>query len=209
MDTPELSHAIKPEETNNSSTALRAELNVRANAIPQSEAMSAAAAAVLPQITLSDDIAHGAARPGGRSVVVVDKSAHRTHILQMDGSNVVEVMSVPDAVGKNPAWTPEGKFHIIEKTKNPSYCPTDGGGCVGPGPNNPLGPAKLRTNAGGGLILLHGTNRPDSIGTNASHGCIRHLNSDILKIFPLVGMGDRVYIQKHFKGTTIDPADFR
>jgi lipoprotein-anchoring transpeptidase ErfK/SrfK len=206
MDRPE-SDATKPAE-NNSAEGFRVELNANTSGLPRSEAVSAAAAAVLPDITLNDDIQKGAAVPGSHSVVVVDKSAHRTHVLQMNGNSVVEVLNVPDAVGKNPNWTPEGKFHVIERTKNPSYCPTDGSGCMGPGPNNPLGPAKLRTDAGGGLILLHGTNRPDSIGTNASHGCIRHQNADILKIFPLVKMGDSVYITKHFKGTTIDREDF-
>jgi len=39
---------------------------------------------------------------------------------------------------------------------------------------------------------IHGTNRPDSIGKNASHGCIRLRNQDIEDLFARVQVGDRV-----------------
>ena len=41
---------------------------------------------------------------------------------------------------------------------------------VGPGPDNPLGDYALHL--GWPRILLHGTDRPDGIGRNVSHGCI-------------------------------------
>lgn len=173
-------------------------------------AYASSAKNLLPEITLSEKIPSAEPDHDARSVVVVDKTKHQTHILQMRDGIVAEVLNVRDATGKGPRMTPEGRFHIIAKEKNPTWYPPPsiGGSPVGPGPHNPLGVAKIRTDAGGGLILLHGTNRPDQIGTNASHGCIRHLNRDILKIYPLVQKGDAVYIVKNYNGTAIRQEDF-
>jgi hypothetical protein len=39
---------------------------------------------------------------------------------------------------------------------------------------------------------IHGTNRPKSIGTAASHGCIRMRNQDVEDLFERVEVGDPV-----------------
>jgi lipoprotein-anchoring transpeptidase ErfK/SrfK len=39
---------------------------------------------------------------------------------------------------------------------------------------------------------IHGTNRPASIGRNASHGCIRMRNRDVEELFEMVSVGDAV-----------------
>jgi hypothetical protein len=39
---------------------------------------------------------------------------------------------------------------------------------------------------------IHGTNRPDSIGRNASHGCIRMRNREVEELFKMVTVGDQV-----------------
>lgn len=44
-------------------------------------------------------------------------------------------------------------------------------------------------------IYMHGTNREDLIGTKASYGCIRMINSDIIKYFDLINIGDIVEIK--------------
>ena len=44
-----------------------------------------------------------------------------------------------------------------------------------PGKNNPLGNIKMPI---GASLMLHGTNKPQSIGTAASHGCIRLFTQD-------------------------------
>lgn len=193
-------------DTELSSTALKAEGIRQAQAYAKSDSSALA----LPQITLSDRIASGSADPDAKSVVVIDKTHHRTHVLQMQNGNLKEVLNVADATGKKAGATPEGRFNIIGKELNPWWYPPPsiGGRPVRPGPHNPLGVAKIRTDAFGGRILMHGTNRPDQIGTNASHGCIRHHNEDIMKIFPLVQKGDAVYIVKNFDGTRIRPQDF-
>lgn len=47
---------------------------------------------------------------------------------------------------------------------------------------------------GGGVIGIHGTDQPDSIGTEASHGCIRLRNEDIAELFELAPRGTPVAI---------------
>ncbi len=164
----------------------------------------------LPSIALHDGIAKGTADDRSRSVVVVDKSAHKTHVLQFNNDRVEDVLTVRDATGKGPKMTPEGRFHITAKEVHPTWYPPPsiGGEPVGPGPDNPLGVAKIRTDAFQGRILMHGTNRPLEIGSNASHGCVRHHNEDIMKIYPLVQPGDAIYIVKSFNGTNIKASDF-
>jgi lipoprotein-anchoring transpeptidase ErfK/SrfK len=63
---------------------------------------------------------------------------------------------------------------------------------VPPGPSNPLGTRWLGLSVKG--FGIHGTNVPQSIGKNASHGCIRMRNSDVEELFELVQVGDAVEI---------------
>lgn len=53
-----------------------------------------------------------------------------------------------------------------------------------PGPNNPVGVLWMGLNKPG--IGIHGTNRPETIGRAASHGCIRTANWDAARIKDLV-----------------------
>src|ERR1700722_3083654 len=81
------------------------------------------AAGKLPQITLSNEMEKGEADAHARSVVVVDKTHHETHVLQMHDGKVEDVLTVADATGKGPKMTPEGRFHITEKTLHPTWYP--------------------------------------------------------------------------------------
>jgi len=99
------------------------------------------------------------------------------------------VRSVPIAAGRaelkqNRSWqTPLGSFKVVDKVKNPSWrvpasiqkemeqLGQEVKTLVPPGPENPLGKYALRTSLPG--ILIHGTNRPSSISSYSSHGCIR------------------------------------
>src|SRR5205823_1304657 len=63
----------------------------------------------------------------------------------------------------------------------------------GGSPHNPMGPRAL-TLSGGGEYAIHGTNRPSSIGTFASYGCIRMYNQDILDLFGRVSVGTPVVV---------------
>jgi hypothetical protein len=71
---------------------------------------------------------------------------------------------------------------------NPTY--SHAGKIVGPGPANPVGTRWMSLGYKG--YGWHGTNRPESIGRAASHGCIRMRNRDVEELFDLVRVGDEV-----------------
>jgi lipoprotein-anchoring transpeptidase ErfK/SrfK len=54
-----------------------------------------------------------------------------------------------------------------------------------------LGTRRLDLGDGYGI---HGTDVPSSIGQSVSHGCVRMLNSDVEKLYPMVPVGTTVYI---------------
>ena len=45
-----------------------------------------------------------------------------------------------------------------------------------------------------GLIRIHGTTTPSSIGTYASHGCIRMHNAQVEELYEMVPVGAKVII---------------
>jgi lipoprotein-anchoring transpeptidase ErfK/SrfK len=150
-----------------------------------------------------------AAIPGDPSlphVVIVDKTAHKTHLFEQDPATgrPKEIFSTDDATGKGEGWTPVGRYTIVERHFHPSYKSTHGGATVAPGPDNPLGPAKVRLADSAGHwtnIEMHGTNTDSSIGHNASGGCVRHHNPAIEKMYPFLRIGTPVYITNKY-----DPA---
>lgn len=104
----------------------------------------------------------------------------------LEGDRVIKIYDV--AVGAPVSPSPSGEFQIVQRLENPSYYKP--GVEIGPGANNPLGPRWIGLNIKG--FGIHGTNQPNSIGKNASHGCIRLRNSDIQDLFGRVQVGDRV-----------------
>lgn len=63
---------------------------------------------------------------------------------------------------------------------------------LAPGPNDPVGVVWVALNKPG--IGLHGTEDPDDIGRNASHGCVRLANWDIVRLATHVRAGVAVSI---------------
>lgn len=114
--------------------------------------------------------------------------------------NPREVYTFPIGIGDIGMQTPLGNFTIIDKIINPSwYVPKSIRSekpelpkVMPPGPDNPMGSHALRLSRRS--ILIHGTNRPFSIGREASHGCIRLYPEDIVQLFKLVNGGTRVSI---------------
>jgi len=86
-----------------------------------------------------------------------------------------------------PAWSPPDEI----KRDNPKLPDVIAGGS----PRNPMG-ARAMTLSGGGQYAIHGTNRPDSIGTFASYGCFRMLNEDIIDLFQRVPVGTPVIVRR-------------
>ena len=65
---------------------------------------------------------------------------------------------------------------------------------IGPGPSNPLGTRALYLDAPG--IRIHGTNNIASVGTPASHGCMRMVRHDVEDLYPRVPVGTPIWIVK-------------
>lgn len=160
---------------------------------------------------LDEELKEGKGDPNLPSVVVVDMTEHRTHILQMQNGELTEVLEVPNSTGKAATPTPAQRWEVSDKRLDPIWYPPKsiGGDPVRPYKEthkNPIGLAFIRLD--GTNFGMHGTNRPDQIGKSVSHGCMRHLNEDIMKIYPLVDEGTPVYTVKQFAGTKISISDF-
>ncbi len=104
------------------------------------------------------------------------------------------------AVGQVGLETPAGLYHIQNKAVNPAWtmpnsdwvAPADRGKVVPGGtPENPLKARWLGIYAGAGI---HGTDATSSIGSAASHGCIRMLIPDVIELYDQVPVGAPIYI---------------
>jgi lipoprotein-anchoring transpeptidase ErfK/SrfK len=116
-----------------------------------------------------------------------------------DGLKVRKVY--PVATGQPSFPTPQGAWEVVNKRMHPTWTnpAPDGWGAdmpasIPPGPGNPLGTRAMSLNASG--ILIHGTYASGSIGTYASHGCIRMLLSDVEALYPQVPMGTPVLVHR-------------
>lgn len=90
------------------------------------------------------------------------------------------------AIERNPWWfPPPGVRAQVLKTQK-KLLPAK----VPPGPSNPMGLAKFSfqffTPGAEQLSRVHGTNKPESIGTRASMGCIRMHNKDVVALCDLI-----------------------
>jgi lipoprotein-anchoring transpeptidase ErfK/SrfK len=126
-------------------------------------------------------------------VVVIDRGNFRLTYWKA-GKRI----AFPIAVGSPDHPTPTGDFAIIQKQTNPTWFPPDspwaaGLGPVPPGVSNPLGTRWMGTSAP--AIGMHGTPTSSSIGTRASHGCIRMYIHDAERLYDLVDIGTPVYIR--------------
>jgi len=62
------------------------------------------------------------------------------------------------------------------------------------GPGNPLGARALYL--GASIYRIHGTNRPDTIGTAVSSGCFRLVNADVTDLYDRVPVGTKVVVRQ-------------
>jgi hypothetical protein len=80
--------------------------------------------------------------------------------------------------------TPTGEFEISRVIWNPWWYPPDAewaakDSVTPPGPSNPMGKVKLLLN---GPYYLHGTPLVSSLGSAASHGCVRMRSEDAAEL---------------------------
>jgi hypothetical protein len=129
-----------------------------------------------------------AALSGYRSVrtrLVVDLERLRATLLR-DGR---PLLRAPVGVGK-PQWpTPRGRFYVRNKLvryRSDFYGPL----AFGTSARSPV----LTDWPGGGFVGIHGTNRPELIPGQVSHGCIRLRNWDIERLGRLMPVGTPITI---------------
>ncbi|MDX2240158.1 MAG: L,D-transpeptidase [Leptolyngbyaceae cyanobacterium bins.302] len=113
------------------------------------------------------------------------------------GSTAVKSYAI--AVGK-PGWeTPKGTYKVQQMFRNPAWIHPLKKGITIPGgdPENPLGRYWIGFwTDGKNWIGFHGTPNPGSVGSAASHGCIRMYNKDIEELFQKVSLGMEVKVVK-------------
>jgi lipoprotein-anchoring transpeptidase ErfK/SrfK len=128
-------------------------------------------------------------------VLVADRNAFQLHLyegLELSRSYTVAV----GAVGFD---TPAGLYHIQNKAVNPAWSVPESdwagslAGTVVPGgvPENPLKARWLGIFDGAGI---HGTDVTSSLGTAASHGCIRMSIPEVIELYDKVPVGAPIYI---------------
>lgn len=92
------------------------------------------------------------------------------------------------------AKTPTGEFKITDRIAQPTWWRPDGRTIPYGDPENLLGTHWLALDVKG--YGLHGTWEPETIGRQASLGCVRLLNDDIAELFTLVTIGTPVVIEE-------------
>jgi lipoprotein-anchoring transpeptidase ErfK/SrfK len=103
------------------------------------------------------------------------------------------------AVGQQGLETPAGLYHALDKQVNPSWhVPNSAwagdlaGQVIPPGPSDPLKARWIGIFDGAGI---HGTDDVGSLGSAASHGCVRMSIPDVIDLYDRVDVGDPIYIQ--------------
>ena len=101
-----------------------------------------------------------------------------------------KVKSYRIGVGKDETPSPLGEYYIVEKI-------------IPVNPEGDYGVMAMGTTAfsetiknwpGRAQVGIHGTNAPDTIGKDTTHGCVRLLNDEIMEISQVVHLGTPVFI---------------
>lgn len=143
---------------------------------------------------------------GPREGVVLNLAEKRLYYFppRENAYYVPEVITHPISIGRQNWKTPLGTTRVVHRLTQPAWYPPKSVRAehaangqplppmVPPGPDNPLGDYALILEASG--YLIHGTNKPLSIGMRVSHGCIRLYPEDIASLFNRVGRGTPVRI---------------
>ena len=153
-------------------------------------ALRAARRRVEPSVTASDLAAR---HP---TIVTIHRRGFRLRLFK----NLQLAASYPVAVGAPGYTTPRGSFTIRNKAVNPAWSAPDRPWAgayrnevvAGGAPDNPLRARWLGIVGGVGI---HGTNATGSLGSRASHGCIRMSVPDVKALYPHVPVGTPVFIK--------------
>ena len=102
------------------------------------------------------------------------------------------------AVGAEGLETPEGTYEIQAMEEEPTwYVPESdwagdlAGQVIPPGPDNPIKARWMAIFEGAGI---HGTEETSSLGSAASHGCVRMAIADVEELYDEVEVGTPIFI---------------
>jgi L,D-transpeptidase ErfK/SrfK len=168
-----------------------------------------------------------------RKGIVINLAAMRLFEFKGDSESLA-VLTYPVGVGTEERPSPTGQMYVERKLTRPTWhvpasiaedhrkkgdpLPAK----VLPGPQNPLGEYALYLSKPG--YLIHGTNKPASIGLRATNGCIRLYPEDVKKLYEntpvktpvsivnqpyLLGQCNGVvYMEVHARPEVLDSAEF-
>jgi L,D-transpeptidase ErfK/SrfK len=130
-----------------------------------------------------------------RTGIVINLAERRIYYFPPGGKTVE---TYPAGVGVKADATPLGVTKVVLKEDGPVWRPPPSiraerpelPAAIYPGPDDPLGAYALRL--GWQNYLIHGTNKPDSVGRNVSHGCLHIYPEDIEHLFQEVPVGTQV-----------------
>ncbi len=127
-----------------------------------------------------------------RKGIVINLANMRLFQYKEDGTSLF-VTTYPVGIGTDERPTPTGQMHVTRKAARPTwYVPASIAKehrkkgdilpkAVPPGPENPLGEYALYLSESG--YLIHGTNKPASIGLTATNGCLRLYPENVKLLF--------------------------
>ena len=124
---------------------------------------------------LGDEAASRAGVPEGRWIWI---DIHQKSLTLYEGTQVLKRYTIATGTGETPS--PIGTYRITSR-----FAGELGG----------FGTRFLGLNVPWGQYGIHGTNKPSSIGSNASHGCIRMFVKDSEELYGLIGNGAKVVIK--------------
>ncbi|MBI4766234.1 MAG: L,D-transpeptidase family protein [Deltaproteobacteria bacterium] len=168
-----------------------------------------------------------------RKGIVINLAAMRLFQFKGD-SESMKVLTYPVGIGPEERSSPTGQMVVARKVIRPTWhVPSSIArdhrkkgdplpAAVPPGPQNPLGEYALYLSKSG--YLIHGTNKPASIGLRATNGCLRLYPEDVKKLFEntpvktpvcivnqpyLLGQGDgNIYLAVHAPPEDLDEVEF-
>jgi lipoprotein-anchoring transpeptidase ErfK/SrfK len=165
------------------------EINRAAKSPGRDQAVQAAVRTTKPEVT-TKDLPQAYPR-----YIFIDRGSYTLrfyHRLKLE-------RSYPIAVGQQGLETPAGLYHATDKQVNPSWhVPNSAwagslaGQVIPPGPADPLKARWIGIVDGAGI---HGTDDIGSLGSSASHGCVRMSISDVIDLYDRVDIGDPIYVQ--------------
>jgi lipoprotein-anchoring transpeptidase ErfK/SrfK len=144
--------------------------------------------AVTPEVTIAT------LRKEYPSYITIDRGNFTLRVFQ----NLKLARSYPIAVGQQGLETPAGLYTVQDMQVNPwwhvpnsAWAGDLAGQVIPPGPSDPLKARWIGIYNGAGI---HGTEDLGSLGSAASHGCVRMSIPDVIDLYDRVGLGTPIYI---------------